>query len=206
MDSDEIVVSSIRAGMKREFAMMMKAQAEIGMSSGQRRVTRSQISGACSKDVVESVDKIGNERKGSSAKRRKRDTEENLGGEEKLYHEDELKHMEMIQGIERGDAVPGRRRYKDIAEVEKKVGFKVIKENDLAKAPASPCNNSNCRAAVASTVHKNGGPQRLPDTVASRGAWFSFMSCCRLAIAFVVVENGTCPESSYEKIVQQQQS
>ncbi|CAA3021397.1 Histone acetyltransferase [Olea europaea subsp. europaea] len=82
MDSDEIVVSSIQAGMKREFAMMMKAQAEIGMSSGQRRVTRSQISGACSKDVVESVDKTGNERKGSSAKRRKRDTEENLGGEE----------------------------------------------------------------------------------------------------------------------------
>ncbi|CAA2963860.1 increased dna methylation 1 [Olea europaea subsp. europaea] len=83
MDSDEIVVSSIRAGMKREFVMMMKAQSEIGMvSSGQRRVTRSQISGGCSKDAVESGDKSGKEGRGSSAKRRKKDTEENLGGNE----------------------------------------------------------------------------------------------------------------------------
>ncbi|KAL0416001.1 UNVERIFIED_CONTAM: hypothetical protein Slati_3432000 [Sesamum latifolium] len=34
MDSGEIVVSSIRAGMKREFAMMMKAQSEMGALPG----------------------------------------------------------------------------------------------------------------------------------------------------------------------------
>lgn len=44
IENREIVVSSIRAGMKREFAMMMKAQAECGIIMGQRRVTRSQNS------------------------------------------------------------------------------------------------------------------------------------------------------------------
>ncbi|XP_019199497.1 PREDICTED: uncharacterized protein LOC109193127 [Ipomoea nil] len=41
-EAGEVVISSIRTGMKREFAMMMKAQAECGISIGQRRVTRSQ--------------------------------------------------------------------------------------------------------------------------------------------------------------------
>ncbi|XP_051143474.1 uncharacterized protein LOC127259898 [Andrographis paniculata] len=42
MDLGEIVVSSIRPGMKREFAMMMKTQLELGgLTSGRRRVTRS---------------------------------------------------------------------------------------------------------------------------------------------------------------------
>ncbi|KAL2507477.1 Acyl-CoA N-acyltransferase with RING/FYVE/PHD-type zinc finger domain [Forsythia ovata] len=83
MDSGEIVVSSIRSGMKREFAMMMKAQSEIGVvSSGQRRVTRSQSSGGCSKDAVESGNKIGKEGRGSDAKRRKKDAEEKSEGED----------------------------------------------------------------------------------------------------------------------------
>ncbi|KAJ8568379.1 hypothetical protein K7X08_027912 [Anisodus acutangulus] len=43
-EQGEIVVSSIRTGMKREFAMMMKAQAEWGIGTGQKRVTRSQLS------------------------------------------------------------------------------------------------------------------------------------------------------------------
>ncbi|CAI9761540.1 unnamed protein product [Fraxinus pennsylvanica] len=104
MDSDEIVVSSIRAGMKREFAMMMKAQSEIGMvSSGQRRVTRSQISGGCSKDAVESGDKTGKEGRGPSAKRRKKDTEENLGGEEAK----KLEYIEVLdnKGVENSDTI-----------------------------------------------------------------------------------------------------
>ncbi|XP_055833556.1 uncharacterized protein LOC129902359 [Solanum dulcamara] len=39
-EKGEIVVSSIRTGMKREFAMMMKAQADWDIDVGQKRVTR----------------------------------------------------------------------------------------------------------------------------------------------------------------------
>ncbi|KAK4386166.1 hypothetical protein Sango_2487200 [Sesamum angolense] len=53
MDSGEIVVSSIRTGMKREFAMMMKAQSEIGgFSAGGRRMTRSQSTAGSSKGYL----------------------------------------------------------------------------------------------------------------------------------------------------------
>ncbi|XP_073027136.1 24-methylenesterol C-methyltransferase 2-like [Primulina eburnea] len=55
-----------------------------------------------------------------------------------LYHGDDPEHVEVIQGIERGDALPGLRSYKDIAEVAKRVGFEVIKEKDLAKPPSNP--------------------------------------------------------------------
>ncbi|PIN09489.1 SAM-dependent methyltransferase [Handroanthus impetiginosus] len=55
-----------------------------------------------------------------------------------LYRGDDAEHVEVIQGIERGDALPGLRSYKDIAEVAKKVGFEVLKEQDLAKPPANP--------------------------------------------------------------------
>ncbi|KAL0422941.1 UNVERIFIED_CONTAM: 24-methylenesterol C-methyltransferase 2 [Sesamum latifolium] len=55
-----------------------------------------------------------------------------------LYRGDDPEHVEIIQGIERGDALPGLRSYKDIAEVAKKVGFEVVKEKDLAKPPANP--------------------------------------------------------------------
>ncbi|KAK4408449.1 Increased DNA methylation 1 [Sesamum angolense] len=58
MDSGEIVVSSIRAGMKREFAMMMKAQSEIvALPAGRRRMTRSQSTAGSSKGNVRSADK-----------------------------------------------------------------------------------------------------------------------------------------------------
>ncbi|MCD7466211.1 Methyltransferase [Datura stramonium] len=46
--------------------------------------------------------------------------------------------MEIIHGIERGDALPGLRSYKDIAEVARQVGFEVVKEKDLAKPPSNP--------------------------------------------------------------------
>ncbi|TYI27751.1 hypothetical protein ES332_A05G198100v1 [Gossypium tomentosum] len=54
------------------------------------------------------------------------------------YRGDNPEHVEVIQGIEIGDALPGLRNYKDIAEVAKKVGFQVVKEKDLAKPPALP--------------------------------------------------------------------
>lgn len=55
-----------------------------------------------------------------------------------LYNSDDAEHVEVIQGIERGDALPGLRSYSDIAVTAKKVGFEVVKELDLAKPPARP--------------------------------------------------------------------
>ncbi|MFS8031467.1 putative methyltransferase [Helianthus anomalus] len=55
-----------------------------------------------------------------------------------LYRGEDPEHVEVIHGIERGDALPGLRSYSDIAEVAKKVGFEVVKEKDLAKPPARP--------------------------------------------------------------------
>ncbi|XP_047170460.1 24-methylenesterol C-methyltransferase 2 [Vigna umbellata] len=54
------------------------------------------------------------------------------------YHADDPEHVEVIQGIERGDALPGLRSHTDIAETARKVGFVVVKEQDLAKPPAQP--------------------------------------------------------------------
>ncbi|MBA0637314.1 hypothetical protein Godav_025014 [Gossypium davidsonii] len=54
------------------------------------------------------------------------------------YRADNPEHVEVIQGIERGDALPGLRSYSDIAEAAKKVGFEIVKEKDLAKPPSLP--------------------------------------------------------------------
>ncbi|KAG6785624.1 24-methylenesterol C-methyltransferase 2-like [Populus alba x Populus x berolinensis] len=54
------------------------------------------------------------------------------------YKDSDPEHVEVIQGIERGDALPGLRNYTDIAETARKVGFEVVKEKDLAKPPARP--------------------------------------------------------------------
>lgn len=81
MDSGELVVSSIRAGMKREFALMMKAQAEMGgLSAGRRRVTRSQSTG-CASNVVHNAGKISKKANEPDYKKIKKDEEETLGGE-----------------------------------------------------------------------------------------------------------------------------
>jgi 24-methylenesterol C-methyltransferase len=48
------------------------------------------------------------------------------------------KHQEIIRGIERGNALPGLRHYSDIAEAARKVGFEVVKEQDLALPPGGP--------------------------------------------------------------------
>jgi len=55
-----------------------------------------------------------------------------------LYRGEDPEHVETIQGIERGDALPGLRAYNEIAEIAKKVGFEVVDERDLAKPPAGP--------------------------------------------------------------------
>ncbi|KAL5713927.1 24-methylenesterol C-methyltransferase [Ranunculus cassubicifolius] len=47
-------------------------------------------------------------------------------------------HVEVIHGIERGDALPGLRSYDQISEIAKKVGFEVLKEVDLARPPSEP--------------------------------------------------------------------
>ncbi|RWR90676.1 24-methylenesterol C-methyltransferase 2 [Cinnamomum micranthum f. kanehirae] len=52
------------------------------------------------------------------------------------YKADDPEHVEIIQGIERGDALPGLRSYDQVAEIAQKVGFEVVEERDLAKPPA----------------------------------------------------------------------
>ncbi|KAK9755113.1 hypothetical protein RND81_01G003200 [Saponaria officinalis] len=52
------------------------------------------------------------------------------------YDGENAEHRDIIQGIERGDALPGMRNYTDIAVAAKKVGFEVVAEKDLAKPPA----------------------------------------------------------------------
>lgn len=47
-------------------------------------------------------------------------------------------HVEVIQGIERGDALPGLRAYSDISAAAREVGFEIVEERDLAAPPALP--------------------------------------------------------------------
>uniref|UniRef100_A0A2P2IVE4 Methyltransferase n=1 Tax=Rhizophora mucronata TaxID=61149 RepID=A0A2P2IVE4_RHIMU len=54
------------------------------------------------------------------------------------YRASDSDHVEIIQGIERGDALPGLRNYAEIADTARKVGFEVVKEKDLAKPPSLP--------------------------------------------------------------------
>ncbi|XP_078448238.1 sterol methyltransferase 3 [Wolffia australiana] len=55
-----------------------------------------------------------------------------------LYRPDDPEQVEVIQGIERGDALPGLRRQDEIAAIARRVGFEVVREEDLARAPAGP--------------------------------------------------------------------
>nr|GEV02921.1 24-methylenesterol C-methyltransferase 2 [Tanacetum cinerariifolium] len=48
-----------------------------------------------------------------------------------LYRAQNPKHMDIIQDIERGNALPGLRSYNNIVEIAKKVRFEVVKEKDL---------------------------------------------------------------------------
>ncbi|CAN6463906.1 unnamed protein product [Victoria cruziana] len=54
------------------------------------------------------------------------------------YRPENAEHVEIIHGIEQGDALPGLRSYADLPEVARKVGFEVLREEDLALPPALP--------------------------------------------------------------------
>ncbi|KAL3849575.1 hypothetical protein ACJIZ3_011457 [Penstemon smallii] len=80
LGSREIVVSSIRAGMKREFAMMMRAQSDMGeLSVGRRRLTRSQNVGSSIKENVGSAGKVGKKVKNTDARRIEKTEGEEVG-------------------------------------------------------------------------------------------------------------------------------
>ncbi|KAL8525327.1 hypothetical protein ACS0TY_014816 [Phlomoides rotata] len=83
LDTSEIMVSSIRAGMKREFAFIMKAQSGMKeLPAGRRRVTRSQSVGSSGKSSVVADRKISKKLKGSDYKKLKKDEKEKLGGDD----------------------------------------------------------------------------------------------------------------------------
>ncbi|KAK1321119.1 24-methylenesterol C-methyltransferase 2 [Acorus calamus] len=54
------------------------------------------------------------------------------------YRSDDPEHVEIVQGIERGDALPGLRCFDEVAEIARKVGFEVMEEKDLARPPSGP--------------------------------------------------------------------
>lgn len=54
------------------------------------------------------------------------------------YRGEDPAHVDIIQGIERGDALPGLRSHVDIAATARRVGFEVLEERDLAAPPAGP--------------------------------------------------------------------
>ncbi|KAG0474317.1 hypothetical protein HPP92_014003 [Vanilla planifolia] len=55
-----------------------------------------------------------------------------------LYRAEDPDHVETIQGIERGDALPGLRAQEQIEGMARKVGFEVVEERDLALPPSGP--------------------------------------------------------------------
>ncbi|KAI5073921.1 hypothetical protein GOP47_0011934 [Adiantum capillus-veneris] len=55
-----------------------------------------------------------------------------------LYRADNSEHVEIIHGIEHGDALPGLRSYSQVVDIAKDVGFEVLEEKDLALPPALP--------------------------------------------------------------------
>ncbi|KAL2239881.1 UNVERIFIED_CONTAM: Increased DNA methylation 1 [Sesamum indicum] len=141
MDSGEVVVSSIRAGMKREFAMMMKAQSEIGgLPAGGRRMTRSQSTAGSSKGNVQSADKVSSKVKGSESKKTKKDEGEKLGVEKRDATEAVSNVGGDLGGLE-GDLVVVERREAQKVGAERPVGettdlrMKMSKKVELNRIP-----------------------------------------------------------------------
>lgn len=93
LDTTERMVSSIRAGMKREFAFIMKAQSEIGELPSGRRVTRSQSVVSPSRGSAVAERKISKKMKGSDSKKLKKDEKEILEGEEENLGMDEQEKL-----------------------------------------------------------------------------------------------------------------
>jgi 24-methylenesterol C-methyltransferase len=54
------------------------------------------------------------------------------------FRADNAEHVEIIHGIEHGDALPGLRSYKEVGEIAKAAGFEVLQDRDLALPPAHP--------------------------------------------------------------------
>jgi 24-methylenesterol C-methyltransferase len=54
------------------------------------------------------------------------------------YKSDSKDHVEIIHGIEIGNALPGLRSYVQIEEIARDVGFQVLENLDLALPPAAP--------------------------------------------------------------------
>lgn len=52
-----------------------------------------------------------------------------------IYYLENLQHVEIIQGIERGDALPGLGRQDEIGDVARNVGIEVVTEEDLVVSP-----------------------------------------------------------------------
>lgn len=55
-----------------------------------------------------------------------------------LFKADNAEHVEIIHGIEHGDALPGLRSWKQVGDIAKEVGFEVLQDRDLALPPAHP--------------------------------------------------------------------
>ncbi|KAL6563652.1 hypothetical protein OROGR_002611 [Orobanche gracilis] len=92
MGSEEIMVTSIRPGAKREYNMMMKAQSElispvVPLRGG--RVTRSQSASSSSRGVLKSDDKINKKVKGSVSMKMENNKRKRLG-------EEDMKKLETI--------------------------------------------------------------------------------------------------------------
>ncbi|KAL3518453.1 hypothetical protein ACH5RR_021042 [Cinchona calisaya] len=131
--SGETVVSSIRVGMKREFAMMMKAQAECGIVLGQRRVTRSQISSSKAEERIRATTK-----EEKSNKKKKEDRNEVVKEEKKkvelvVVEEEEIK-SDIVDGNSDDD------RKKNLEKEGSDMGKVVVDEDgeneaDLIKEP-----------------------------------------------------------------------
>lgn len=102
-EAGEVVISSIRTGMKREFAMMMKAQAECGISIGQRRVTRSQ-NGALNGRASISP-QSGSRTKSSTAKKRKKEANVVTADQSLSNLNEKLDKIEELKGKDEGEKV-----------------------------------------------------------------------------------------------------
>nr|BAF36342.1 hypothetical protein [Ipomoea trifida] len=102
-EAGEVVISSIRTGMKREFAMMMKAQAECGISIGQKRVTRSQNGSLNGRASISPQN--GSRTKSSTVKRRKKEANVVTADQSLSHSNEKLDKTEELRSKDEGEKV-----------------------------------------------------------------------------------------------------
>nr|GMD73607.1 putative PHD zinc finger protein [Ipomoea batatas] len=102
-EAGEVVISSIRTGMKREFAMMMKAQAECGISIGQKRVTRSQNGALNGRTSISPQN--GSRTKSSTVKRRKKEANVVTADQSLSHSNEKLDKTEELRSKDEGEKV-----------------------------------------------------------------------------------------------------